>query len=106
MFSGKLDKFLPNINLLFKNGNKETLAPLEISIDYSLYLLLNQVRNGYRPNKKDKQNFINFVEFMNKVLLLGDQDKELMFEQKFGGELPRFKLSYDEDFKDFKFVRA
>lgn len=105
-FSGKLDKFLPFITLSFKNKKKEALPPLEISIDYSLYLLLDQVRNGYRPNKKDKQNFINFVEFMNKVLLQGKQDKELKFEQKFGGDLLRFKLSYDEDFEEFKFVRA
>ena len=104
--SGKLDKFLPFITLSFKNKKKGALPPLEISIDYSLYLLLDQVRNGYRPNKKDKQNFINFVEFMNKVLLLGEQDKELRFEQKFGGDLLGFKLSYDEDFEEYKFVRA
>lgn len=106
MSSGKLDKFLPYIILFFKNKKKETLPPLEISIDYSLYLLLEQVRNGYRPNKKDKQNFINYMEFMNKVLLLGEQDKELKFEQKFSGNILRFKLSYNEDFEEYKFVRA
>lgn len=103
--SGKLDKFLPFITLLFKNRKKGTL-PLEISIDYSLYYLLDQVRNGYRPNKKDKQDFISFMEFMNKVVLLGEQDKELKFEQKFGGDILKFKLSYDEDFEEYKFVRV
>jgi len=106
MLTGKLDKFLPFVTLSFKNKRKENLSPLDISIDYSLYLLLNQIRNGYRPNKKDKQNFINFLEFMNRMLLLGEQNKELKFEQKFSGDLVKFKLLYDEDFEEFKFVRA
>ena len=39
----------------------------EIDLDYSLYDLLIKVINGYRPNKKDKNQFIKFIEFINRT---------------------------------------
>lgn len=101
----ELDKFLPFIVLNFKkNGDDSNKTLCQIEIDYALYKLLMKVRNGYRPNKKDKNNFINFVEFMDKVLNLGDQNRELIFEEKLGENLLKYRLSYDKEFEEYNFV--
>ncbi|NGM67317.1 MULTISPECIES: DNA phosphorothioation-dependent restriction protein DptF [Sphingobacterium] len=40
---------------------------IQIAIDFSLFRTLLMIRNGYRPNKKDNNNFIYFVYFINEV---------------------------------------
>jgi DNA phosphorothioation-dependent restriction protein DptF len=100
----QLDKFSPALMLEYKRkGGNEAYG---ISIDFSLYKLLMKVRDGYRPNKKDKNNYVNFVEFMDRILGLGGQSKELIFEEKsgFGGNSKRYKLSYDDEFEYYSFV--
>ena len=59
-----------------------------------------------RPNNNDKYNYINFVEFINKIEKLGNQNKEIFIEDRFelnGGE---YKFTYDEDFDEFKFIKV
>ncbi|MFC4306399.1 DNA phosphorothioation-dependent restriction protein DptF [Cohnella boryungensis] len=98
----KLDRFTPYLIMAYKTKGEE--AVVEISIDFSLYELLMRIKNGYRPNKQDKNNFINFVDFINKILILGNQDKELIFEEKNGGNIQRYKLEYDKEFEQYRFV--
>lgn len=97
-------KFNQNIILNYKNESKG--ESYSIDIDFNLYDLLMRVKNGYRPNKDDKYNYINFVEFINKVEKLGNQNKEIFIEDRFelnGGE---YKFTYDEDFDEFKFIKV
>ena len=97
-----LSKFSPVLALKFKVGTDQVYS---IDIDFSLYSLLMRIRKGYRPNKKDKASFINFVEFMDKLLPLGSQNKELLFEERTGSQL-KYKLFYDADFGEYNFVRV
>jgi len=95
-------KFIPNLILRFTNENENELC--SINIDFNLYELLIRVKNGYRPNSKDKNNYINFVEFMQKIERLGNQNKEVIIEDQFGDETSRFKLTYNKNFNKFKFT--
>lgn len=97
---GELHKFIPYLILNFKSLNETPYY--SIAIDFSLYSLLMKTRNGYSPNKKDKNNFINFVEFMDKVLELGNQKQELIIQDRLG-KGHKFKLSYDADFEHYSF---
>ena len=101
----ELDKFIPIILLKFKKKGREG-SIIEIPIDFSLYQLLLRVKDGYKANKKDKNNFINFVQFIEKVMALGKQDKELIFEEKNCQDHAKFKLIYDEEFENYKFERV
>lgn len=99
--SNELFKFNPNLTLIYKS--EEQGKSYGIDIDFNLYELLMRVKNGYRPNKNDKYNYINFVEFINKIQKLGNQNKEIYIEDRSGSKNSKYKLVYDEDFEEFKF---
>lgn len=98
----ELIKFLNTMEIKFKNdksGSSET-----IDIDYSLYQLLKKVTNGYRPNKKDKNQFIKFVEFINKLESSGSQNESLLFTEKNREDNKKYRLEYDDEFEIYRFV--
>lgn len=97
----ELFKFNPTLTLGYKNEKKEKSNFIEI--DFNLYELLMRIRDGYRPNTNDKYNYINFVEFINKIQNLGEQDKYIYIEDRLGSTISNYKLTYDEDFEEFKF---
>ncbi|MCD1262002.1 DNA phosphorothioation-dependent restriction protein DptF [Paenibacillus athensensis] len=97
-----LNKFSPTLQLKFKTTNEQIYR---VDVDFSLYSLLMNIRNGFRPNKKDKANFINFVEFMGKILSSGVRGNELMFQEQMGEKLVKYKLTYDENFGEYNFAR-
>ncbi|WP_212935794.1 DNA phosphorothioation-dependent restriction protein DptF [Bacillus hominis] len=96
-----LNRFKLNILLAFSNEDK--VAPVYLEIDYPLYEMMVKLSKGYRPNKKDKEDCIQFVEFVDKIMKLGNREKELLFVQS--NENGMFKLTYDEDFEEFTFRR-
>ncbi|MEJ8553010.1 DNA phosphorothioation-dependent restriction protein DptF [Tepidibacter sp. Z1-5] len=97
----ELHKFNSNLILRFKNEEKNKSH--EIDIDFNLYSLLMAIKNGYRPNKTDKYNYINFVEFINKMTKLGTQSKEVIIEDRSGNTSSKYKLVYDKNFESYKF---
>ena len=100
--SEELQKFIGTLILQFKSEGYNT--SYSIDIDYNLYRLLKQVNQGYRPNKKDRNNFIKFVEVINKIQYLGSQDKELLITEKNQENNKQYKLEYDEEFNTYRFV--
>ncbi|MGX4599525.1 DNA phosphorothioation-dependent restriction protein DptF [Faecalimicrobium sp. JNUCC 81] len=98
----KLDKFLTTIEIKYKGeGLDESCG---VDIDFPLYELLIRVGNGYRPNKKDKNHFIKFIEFMNKVESAGSQNSQLIFTEKNRDENKKFRLEYDDEFEIYRFM--
>ncbi|MCF6796625.1 DNA phosphorothioation-dependent restriction protein DptF [Bacillus sp. ET1] len=97
-----LNRFKLNMVLGFADKNKQN--PVFLEIDYQLYEMMVKLSKGYQPNKKDKEDCIQFIEFIDKVMKLGNKDKELLFVQLQGKK--RFKLTYDEDFEEFTFRRG
>lgn len=97
-----LKKFITTLKLKYK-GEKDDNS-YDIDVNFSLYKLLIQVINGYRPNKKDKNHFIKFIEFINKLEDTGSQDKKLIFTEKNRESNKKYKLEYDTEFEFYKFV--
>lgn len=98
----KLEKFLTTIEVKYKSD--KTNKSYGIDIDFPLYELLIRVGKGYRPNKKDKNQFIKFIEFMNKIESAGSQNEELIFTEKNRDNNKRFKLEYDDEFEIYRFM--
>ena len=98
----RLEKFLTTIEIKYKSN--KTNESYGIDIDFQLYELLIRVGNGYRPNKKDKNQFIKFIEFMNKIESAGSQNKELIFTEKNRDNNKKFKLEYDDEFEIYRFM--
>lgn len=102
-------KFLTMMTLHFKTRNSsyaEESSIAAIDIDYSLYSLLIRIKNGYRPNKKDKFQFIKFVEFIDKLIRLGNKKEEIVFKSKQHGKTTSFRLKYDATFDQYSFMET
>ncbi|MGD6943930.1 DNA phosphorothioation-dependent restriction protein DptF [Cytobacillus gottheilii] len=95
-----LDTFKSSILLGYRDEKGEKKLFLEI--DYKLYQLLSKVQEGYRPNKKDEEDAINFKEFVDKLMAFGDKKKEMLIH------FPVDNRSYmvkQDDFGSFVFER-
>ncbi|WP_313529200.1 DNA phosphorothioation-dependent restriction protein DptF [Sphingobacterium multivorum] len=45
----------------------ESDKPITVNIDYGLFVLLQKIASGYRPNKKDNNNYVYFVQSTQKI---------------------------------------
>lgn len=97
-----LKKFITTLNLKYKS--KRLGKAYAIDVDFALYKLLIQVIDGYRPNKKDKNYFIKFIEFVNKLEETGSQNESLVFTEKNRHINKKYKLEYDNEFEFYRFV--
>ncbi|CEH29398.1 Uncharacterized protein BN1090_A2_01825 [Aneurinibacillus migulanus] len=95
-----LQSFKSSIVVGYHNGNSENRIFLEI--DYPLYYLLLRVREGYYPNKKDEEDAIKFVEFVEKIMKFGEKKNELLVHFPTDGRF--YKLKRD-DFGAFVFEK-
>ncbi|MDO3408379.1 DNA phosphorothioation-dependent restriction protein DptF [Saccharibacillus sp. CPCC 101409] len=105
----ELFKFLTMMKIQFRTKGASYADGSEvptIDIDYSLYSLLNRIKQGYRPNKKDKFQYIKFVEFIDKLNNAGTQKNEMVFESKQFGKSTRYRLQYDETFDQYSFMET
>lgn len=98
----KLDKFLTTLEIMYKGKDLDESCAIEI--DFPLYELLMRVSDGYRPNKKDKNQFIKFIEFINKIEMAGSQKSELIFTEKNRDQNKKFRLEYDDEFEIYRFM--
>lgn len=96
----KMSSFKSNITIAFHDGDKKNTIYLEI--DYPLYNLLLRVQNGYCPNKKDHEDAIKFVEFIENIMKLGNKSEEMLIH--FPADHRFYKLKKD-DFGAFVFEK-
>lgn len=90
-----LVKFINTISLTYQIKNNSDTC-LTINIDYLLFDLMVKVRDGYRPNKSDKNNFINFVDFVKRLQQFGSSKEKILFDRKIGEKIRKFELKIDE----------
>ncbi|GED28793.1 hypothetical protein BAG01nite_48950 [Brevibacillus agri] len=95
-----LQSFKSTLLVCYTKGDGESKAYLDI--DYPLYQLLERVRQGYCPNKKDEEDATKFVEFIDKMMHFGDKNNELLIH--FPSDARFYHLRRD-DFASFVFER-
>lgn len=95
-----LTKFVQEFTLDFKLDNSKT--PIRIHIDFGLYEILNRILNGYRPNKKDNNNYISFVSLINKLINQDNHDADLEIDEVNIGKAADYELIKDS-FGEYKF---
>jgi len=98
-----LERFKTNINIGFEIQIKNSKEILEL--DYQLYKKIVDINNGYYASKNDKEEAVRFVEFVDKLVALGNMETELLIEDKIDKKI--FRLIYENDFdEEFKFERV
>lgn len=94
-----LHRFTENIFVFFES-NGETV---KLELDYPLYELIQRLLMGYRPNKKDKEDAIKFVECIESILRENYGAKEVVFYHLSTNK--HYVLNYTESFGTYEFGR-
>ncbi|MDB5119734.1 MAG: phosphorothioation-dependent restriction protein DptF [Sphingobacteriales bacterium] len=75
-----------------------------VDVDYSLFVLLQKVNQGYRPNKLDRNSFINFVTMVDNLIYENSDSEELFIDEVNIGYHLDYKLELDE-YNEFQFTK-
>ena len=95
-----LTTFTENFNLTFEV--EDIKEPIRIEVDFVLYDILKRILNGYRPNKKDNNNHISFVNFINKLINQNNNTAALEIDKVNIGKAADYELIKDH-FGEYKF---
>ncbi|MBN8203074.1 DNA phosphorothioation-dependent restriction protein DptF [Bacillus sp. NTK034] len=82
-----VERFTSSIRLGFSQRGKTFLFEL----DYQLYSLLKQVNGGYRPNRQDIQDALQFSEFHDKLLQSADKKNNVLLVHTHDGTMRELK---------------
>jgi DNA phosphorothioation-dependent restriction protein DptF len=82
-----VERFTSSMRLGFSQKEKIFLFEL----DYQLYSLLKQINGGYRPNRQDIQDALQFSEFHDKLLLSADKKNNALLVHSYDGTIVQLK---------------
>jgi len=95
-----INKFTQEFSLTFRiNNEKETIR---IHVDFSLFKILKMISQGYRPNKKDNNNYVYFVNSINTLINQNNNKAALYIDEVNIGKPVDYKFSKDA-FSGYKF---
>jgi DNA phosphorothioation-dependent restriction protein DptF len=96
-----INEFSQEVTLKFSlPGNQ-----FPITVDYALYVLLQNVNAGYRPNKLDRHTYINFARFVEQVTFADIQGQTLYIDEiNFGFPLD-YKFEFNDEYQEFTFSK-
>ena len=94
-------RFTPTLFLGFKCEPYSDVHLVEI--DLPLYEMVTNVLNGYRLNKKDREDSIQFIDFIEKLLPFGRQQEEILIKDM--EQRLTFRLQYNDEFGSYSFSR-
>ncbi|MBE6023495.1 MAG: DNA phosphorothioation-dependent restriction protein DptF [Cellulosilyticum sp.] len=85
-----IERFVPYITVTISDEDEERKE--SIDIDFALFKLIRDIKNGYRPNVKDKNNFVSFVNLIERIYNYGNKKKEVFIESKNTENISRYIL--------------
>jgi len=100
--SAVVERFTPTLFLAFTCDSEKKIIH-EIEIDFPLYMMVTKVLKGYRLNKKDREDSIQFIDFIEKLLPYGRQNEEIMIKDL--EHSLTFTLEYNPDFGSYTFSK-
>lgn len=98
LMSGSIQRFSPTLSLRFKKDDTETA---EINIDFALYELISDMKEGYRPTVQDKNQHADFVSFVQKLIDFGNKSSRIILVPK--GSDKDYKMIFEETDFGFEF---
>lgn len=88
-------KFLSEIKVSFICKSKYDSTPVDFYLDYDLYELTDKVRRGYRLNKRDREDYIAFIESLKSLIDQGNKHEQIQVTHKLADECKKFTLKKD-----------
>ncbi len=96
-------KFESNVKINLKDSKAK--ESVRFIIDYDLYELLHKVKNGYKLNSRDKENYIAFIDSLSGLMSQGEKRDRVKILHKSVGNKDEFYLERD-GFGGYKFGHA
>lgn len=99
-FDKQINKFTQEFSLSFKINNETD--SIKIHVDFRLFKILKMISKGYRPNKKDNNNYLYFVSSVNTLINQNNNKAPLYIDEVNIGKAVDYKFSKDP-FSGYKF---
>lgn len=99
-YNKQINKFTQEFSLSFKINNETN--SIKIHVDFSLFKILKMISKGYRPNKKDNNNYVYFVNSINTLINQNNKKAPLYIDEVNIGKAVDYKFSKDT-FSGYKF---
>lgn len=94
LINGKIQRFSPSLILRFQKANSATNEFAELNVDFSLYELVSNMKNGYRPTVQDKNRHADFVSFVQRLIEFGNKNERVMLIPKESDKT--YKMIFEE----------
>ena len=95
-----LQRFPLELKVRFESQLMPNIQPVETSIDYSLFELICDMEDGYKPSIRDKNLHTDFVSYINRLSELGNKGKRVIIQSKSGDEK---KFSFEKNTVGYRF---
>ena len=77
----ELQRFIPTVLVAFEDPSGDVI---KLDIDYSLYQLLYKLNQGYIQTANDRNNYADFISFVNRMLQTGSLTKNIVVRSEHG----------------------
>ena len=96
-----IQRFSPTLTLRFKRESLSMPETAEINIDYALYELISDMKEGYRPTVQDKNIHADFVSFVQRLIEFGNKESRIILIPKESDK--DYKMIFEETDFGFEF---
>lgn len=92
--SGTIQRFSPSLILRFQKSNSATNESAELNVDFALYELVSDMKDGYRPTVQDKNRHADFVSFVQRLIEFGNKHERVVLIPKESDKT--YKMIFEE----------
>ncbi len=92
--SGTIQRFAPSLMLRFQKANSSTNEVAELNVDFALYELICDMKDGYRPTVQDENRHADFASFVQRLIEFGNKCERVMLIPKESDKT--YKMIFEE----------
>lgn len=99
-----VQRFSPVLYLRFKKDSSLDEEVSELCVDYALYELISNIKDGYRPTVQDKNRHADFVSFIQRIIEFGNKAERVIIMEKEGDKMRKIVFEETDFNYEFKVV--
>ena len=98
---GEIQRFFPVISLKYRKEEQSYKDATKIRIDFKLFELIANMREGYKPTVKDKNRHTDFVSFVHQLKELGNKSTRIIIVPKDSNK--NYRMIFEESDFGYEF---
>lgn len=102
----EIQRFSTNIRIRLKKKDGSDLETAEIDMDYALFEMIADMREGYRPTVQDKNRHTDFVSFVQRLIEFGNKGTRIELIPKDCEKNIKIVFEQNDFGYEFRVVRA